>query len=69
MQYLGRQRSRLERIYTYKNAMAMYGQELMNPMSQEFFSASGFGEPSFRVFESGIPKYCGKPKFAPLLPV
>lgn len=52
---------------TYKTAMTMYGQALMKPMIQLFFSqlpAASHSGP-----ESGIPKALPKVKFAPLEPV
>lgn len=57
----------LQAIWTYNTAMAMYGQALMNPTIQEFFSqlpaASQTGP------ESGIPRAAPKVKLAPFEPV
>src|SRR5271156_1762320 len=56
------------RQVTYKKAMAIYGQELMNPTIQVFLShvpAASQGPPDV----SGMPKKSGKERLAPLEPV
>jgi hypothetical protein len=51
---------------THNSAIAMYGHELTNPISQEFESQVPAAVQAGPV--SAIPKACGKDKFAPLAP-
>ena len=52
---------------TYKSAIAIYGQELMNPTSHELLSQVPAALHTSPL--SGIPKVIGKDKLAPFEPV